>query len=156
MKIEKGIKQKQFSSQRLKALVNILFTASWFYSKQNKIFKTYDISWQQFNILRILKGQKGKPAALKMLSERMIDRNSNTSRLVDKLEKKGYVARRANEMDRRKVDILITQSGLDLADMATAETDELIHREINNLSEKEEIELNTLLDKLRGPECSRK
>ncbi|HKK62536.1 MAG TPA: MarR family transcriptional regulator [Bacteroidales bacterium] len=150
MKIEEEIKQKQFSSQRLKALVNVLFTASWFYSLQNTIFKKYDISWQQFNILRILKGQKGKPCSLKMLSERMIDRNSNTSRLVDKLERKGYVARHSNEIDRRKVDIVITPSGLDLAHLATVETDELVINEINSLTEEEEMKLNELLDKLRG------
>jgi DNA-binding MarR family transcriptional regulator len=150
MKIEEEIKQKQFSSERLKALVNILFTASWFYSMQNQVFKKYDISWQQFNILRILRGQQGKPSSLKMLSERMIDRNSNTSRLVDKLEKKGYVARKPNDIDRRKVDIMITAEGMDIAHEATVETDELVVNEINSLDEEEEKKLNELLDKLRS------
>ena len=155
MEIEEEIKQKEFSSERVKALVNILFTASWFYSKQNQIFKDFDISWQQFNILRILRGRKGKPASLKMLSQRMIDRNSNTSRLVDKLESKGYVARHSNEADRRKVDIFITKEGLEIANLASIETESLVQGNIDNLTEKEEIQLNLLLDKLRGPECSR-
>lgn len=155
MRIEEEIKQKEFSSERLKALVNILFTASWFYSQQNQIFKDFDISWQQFNILRILRGRKGKPASLKMLSQRMIDRNSNTSRLVDKLEKKGYVSRLSNDMDRRKVDIFITEDGLEIANLASLETEALIQKKINNLTEQEECQLNHLLDKLRGPEYSR-
>jgi len=155
MKIEEEIKQRQFSSERLKALVNILFTASWFYSQQNQIFKNYDISWQQFNILRILRGQKKKPTSLKMLSERMIDRNSNTSRLVDKLENKGYVVRSSNEIDGRKIDLFLTKSGLKIADMASIETEALIEKNIDHLTVEEEIHLNTLLDKLRGPECSR-
>lgn len=155
MRIEEEIKQREFSSERLKALVNILFTASWFYSQQNQIFKDFDISWQQFNILRILRGRKGKPASLKMLSQRMIDRNSNTSRLVDKLEKKGYVSRLSNDIDRRKVDIFITEDGLEIANLASLETEALIQKKINNLTEQEECQLNHLLDKLRGPECSR-
>jgi hypothetical protein len=85
MELEKEINQQKFPSQRLKVLINILFTSSWFNSQQNQIFRGYDISWQQYNILRILKGRKGQPASLKMLTSRMIDRNSNTSRLVDKL-----------------------------------------------------------------------
>ncbi len=155
MRLEKEIHQKEFSSERLKALVNIMFTASWFYGKQNQIFKKYDISWQQFNILRILRGRKGKPASLKMLSQRMIDRNSNTSRLIDKLEQKGYVERQHNEKDRRKIDIYITDNGLDIACHASAETESLVDNKINHLDPKEERILNTLLDKLRGSKCSR-
>ncbi len=155
MELEKEINQREFPSPRLKALINILFTSSWFNSLQNQVFKTYGISWQQYNILRILKGRKGQPASLKMLTSRMIDRNSNTSRLVDKLEKKGYVARTPNEIDRRKVDIYLTDLGLKVARQAAKDTEALMDQSINYLTTEEEAQLNNLLDKLRGPHCSR-
>ena len=93
MTIEEEIKQKKFKSETVKATINILFTSSHINVQQTQILKPYDISWQQFNILRILRGRNGEPTPLKMLSARMVDRSSNTSRLVEKLKNKGLLER---------------------------------------------------------------
>lgn len=150
MTIEEEIKQKKFKSETVKATINILFTSSHINVQQTQILKPFDISWQQFNILRILRGRKGEPTPLKMLSARMVDRSSNTSRLVEKLKNKGLLERLTNDHDRRKVDIFITEKGLRLVEEATHEMDEALENNICHLSEEELIQLNNLLDRFRG------
>ena len=88
MKIEQEIQQTVFESEYQKANINLLFTASWLNQKSAKALKPFNISWQQFNILRILRGMGDKPATIKILTERMIDKMSNASRLVEKLKQK--------------------------------------------------------------------
>ncbi len=149
MRIEEEIKQKKFKSEYIKADINVMFSANWISARQSHILKPYDISIQQFNILRILRGQHPKPAPLKLLTERMIDRMSNTSRLVEKLKKKGLVTRQVCETNRRQVDISITEKGLALVEKAS----ELIEGEreqSRNLTDEEIKQLNRLLDKMRG------
>ena len=149
MRIEEEIKQKKFKSEYIKADINVMFSANWIAARQSHILKPYDISIQQFNILRILRGQHPKPAPLKLLTERMIDRMSNTSRLVEKLKKKGLVTRQVCETNRRQVDISITEKGLALVEKAS----ELIEGEreqSRNLTDEEIKQLNRLLDKMRG------
>ncbi|MBC8753634.1 MarR family transcriptional regulator [Kordia sp. YSTF-M3] len=113
-------------------------------------FKQYDISGQQFNVLRILKGQKGKPANLATIQERMIDKNSNTTRLIDKLILKGFVERTICPENRRKVEIIITKNGLKLLDVIDPKLNRLEEDIMKPLTTTEAETLNILLEKLRG------
>ena len=112
MKIDEEIKSN-FESELHRATVNILFTYNWLNSMHTETLKPFKLSTQQFNVLRILKGQHPKPASVKLIAERMIDKNSNASRLIDKLLDKGYVERKSCEHDRRQVDIVLTEKGLE-------------------------------------------
>ena len=114
MGIEKDVNTDKFGGETKKVLVNILYTASWIRGRFNKTLKPYQLSEQQFNVLRILRGQYPEPAMLSLIQARMLDKMSNATRLVDKLEKKGLVTRKRNEQNRRQVNILITQKGLNL------------------------------------------
>src|SRR3989304_4112302 len=114
MKLEDEIKQSKFKSEQHKALLNVIYTASWINSIHVRILKKHSISPQQFNLLRILRGQHPKPATVNLLIDRMLDKMSNASRLVDKLVAKKFVERTQCENDRRAVDGLITKKGLSL------------------------------------------
>ena len=114
MKLEDEIKQSKFKSEQHKALLNVIYTASWINSIHVRILKKHSISPQQFNLLRILRGQHPKPATVNLLIDRMLDKMSNASRLVDKLVAKKFVERTQCENDRRAVDVLITKKGLSL------------------------------------------
>ncbi|MEP0713711.1 MarR family transcriptional regulator [Algoriphagus sp.] len=148
-KIEDAIQQKEFKDPFNKVVVNILYTQSYLVTAQNALFKPYDISPEQYNVLRILKGQAGVPITVSSIQERMLNKMSNASRLVEKLKSKGLVLRSECPNDRRQVDILITQKGLDLLHDLRPLLEQANKNFINlNL---EEIEtLNNLLDKLRG------
>ena len=147
-KIGDEIKQKKFDNEFQKLAVNVLFTSSWVSTRLNALLKPYDISVQQFNILRILKGQHPKPAPLKLLTDRMIDKMSNTSRLIDKLMKKNLVERKICAQNRRQVDIIITKKGLELLEKLSI----LIELQNNKVgvNEIEAKTLNELLDKFRN------
>lgn len=149
MKIEDEIKQKKFRNEFIKSEINLSFTSAWLEGRRTQILKPFGISIQQFNLLRILRGQHPKASPLKLLTDRMIDRMSNTSRLVEKLRQKGLVRREICEKNRRQVDIVITEKGLQLIE----ESSKVIENDITtqtNLTEQEAILLNTLLDKMRG------
>lgn len=148
-RIEEEIKQKKFESELQKLTINVLFTASWIQSRHLHLLKPFGISGQQYNILRILRGQQGSPAPLKLLTERMIDKMSNTSRLVEKLVKKDLVARAVCPGNRRQVDIIITQKGLDLLSEIGKKMD-LENNRLTHLSPDEQQQINNLLDKLRN------
>lgn len=150
MKLEEELKMDKFRSDYQRTMLNILFTSYWMEEKANEVFKTFGISMQQYNVLRILRGQKGKPANLFLIQERMIHKMSNATRLVEKLRLKGYVKRITCEENRRKVEITITEKGLQLLEdiepkIKKSETDTF-----SNLSEKEAVQLGRLLDKMRG------
>lgn len=149
MEIEKAIHQKEFANERERAIVNILYTSSWLTYIQMGVFKKYDISMQQYNVLRILKGQYPKPATVNMLIERMIDKSSNASRIVEKLRTKGLVVRSECPKDRRQVDVVLTQTGINLLTDCTKEV-YTIHAATDKLDEAENKELNRLLNKLRS------
>lgn len=151
MSIEKVIKQKQFPSEFVKAEVNLLYTSGWIENFNNKFFKPYDISMQQYNVLRILRGQHPKPATLGTISERMIDRMSNATRLVEKLRLKGLVSRELNPDNRRQVDILITEEGLELLQEIDSNF-AMLQGKFSRITESEARELNRILDKIRGDE----
>jgi DNA-binding MarR family transcriptional regulator len=133
-----------------KVVINLLYTENWLMDKINIVLKTYDISLQQFNVLRILKGQKGKPANLYTIQERMVTKMSNTTRLVDKLISKGYVKRVICESNRRKVEITITEQGKKFLEKVNPTIDEFENRITSGFSVEDLIQLNELLNKLRN------
>ena len=149
MKIEEEIKQKKFRSVYHKAHINVLFTASWLSQNSAQLLKPFKISWQQFNILRILRGMYPEPATVKLLTERMIDKMSNASRLVEKLKQKGLVERRVCPSDRRRVDVEITEKGLSVLEDISFIMEQELNQKMGNLSSEEADQLNQLLDKLR-------
>jgi DNA-binding MarR family transcriptional regulator len=150
MSIEKEInQQKPFKNNYLKAYVNIMYTASWINKQQSDAIKKFDLSIQQYNVLRILKGMGTEPATVKLLTERMIDKMSNASRLVDKLLAKNYLRRIECAFDRRRVDIYITDSGLEILEQASHALDSLLDETKKEISLDEAALLSELLDKLR-------
>lgn len=149
MKIEEAIQQKKFISEHQKAHLNILFTASWLNQRTTAVLKPYGLTWQQFNILRILRGRYPEPATVKLLTERMIDKMSNASRLVDKLLSKGLVERCTSQEDRRRVDVSITEEGLELLASASDDLERGLSFEDGKLNDDEAETLNELLDKMR-------
>lgn len=149
MKIEEAIQQKKFRDEFQKAHINVLYTASWMHQRSMQALKPFNISWQQFNILRILRGMHPEPASVKLLTERMIDKMSNASRLVEKLKQKGLVERKSCKMDRRQVDVLITDKGLQLLGLASDAMDEQMNDIRDNLTPQQAEQLNVLLDTLR-------
>ena len=149
MKLEDEIKQKEFKDVFLKADVNLVFTAAWQKAKMHQLLKPFDISIQQYNILRILKGQNSKSVPLKLLTDRMIDKMSNTSRLVEKLNQKNLIIRSICTDNKRQVEIKITENGFKILEQMTILIDQ---DRLNNrkLTEEEAITLSNLLDKMRG------
>ncbi len=148
VKIEEEIQQKSFHSSQQKAIVNLLYTQGIIGTKQHHALKPFGLSIQQFNLLRILRGQYPNPASVKLLTERMIDKMSNASRLVDKLLSKGLVERKSNEIDRRQVDIVLSEKGISILKSASKVMDGIM--ESFPLSDTEAEQLSVLLDKLRG------
>ncbi|MDD7887643.1 MarR family winged helix-turn-helix transcriptional regulator [Flavivirga sp. 57AJ16] len=135
----------KFPNNRVKALLNIIYTASWITSYQNDFFKPYGISPQQYNILRILNGAN-EPLNVQVIKDRMLERSPNATRLMDKLCAKGYIERIPSEHDRRVVKIVITDKGKKLI----ASIPHNINKDLlKNLNEDEAEQLSNLLDKMR-------
>lgn len=148
MELEKEIKLSKFKNEYQKLAVNILYTSNWLGAIHAKYLKKYKLTPEQFNILRILRGQYPNPATVNLLIDRMLNKMSNASRLVDKLKLKGLVDRKTSTNDRRAVDVLITTKGLELlAEIDKIEKDWL--KSLLNISVEEAERLNALLDKLR-------
>ena len=148
--IETEIKQPAFKSPAHRSQVNIIYTAAWISQKTATALRPLGLSIQQFNILRILRGRNGRPATVKLLTERMLDKMSNASRLVDKLKEKGYVQRQECEEDRRRVDIVITERGLEATNRASAAVEGAMQENLSQLSTDEHEQLSGLLDRMRG------
>lgn len=150
MKIEDEIKSTVALDDSKKIILNILYTQNVISDKLNEILKPYDLSGEQYNVLRILRGQKGNPANMCVIQERMIAKTSNTTRLVDKLLLKDLVTRNVCSVNRRKMEVLITQKGLDVL----AELDPKVIEHENffskNLNQQELEQLNILLEKFRN------
>ncbi|WP_430468066.1 MarR family winged helix-turn-helix transcriptional regulator [Winogradskyella ouciana] len=134
-----------FPNNRVKALLNIVYTANWITSYQNEFFKSYGISPQQYNILRILRGAD-EPLKVQTIKDRMLERSPNATRLMDKLCSKNLIERLPSEHDRRVVKIAITEQGLNLLKSIP---NDLNRDLIKNLSEEEAEQLSNLLDKMR-------
>lgn len=150
MKLEDEIKQKKFKNEFQKLALNIIFTGNWLNSNSIKTFKPFGISPQQYNVLRILKGQHPDAISVNCIAERMLDKNSNASRLVDKLKIKNLVKREVCERDRRQVDIAITDKGIDLLKQMESISDLIDAKIKSSLSDDEAAQLNLFLDKIRG------
>jgi DNA-binding MarR family transcriptional regulator len=149
MSLEKEIKQtKPFSSKKEKAIVNIIYTNNWIFLNYSKNLKKYDISNQQYNVLRILNGQNGKPITINEIIERMLDKMSNASRLVDKLLAKGLVSREQRQGNRRACDVILTEKGKSFLEEVKTDMN-LNEDKMSPLTDEEFDRLNELLDKMR-------
>ena len=149
MKLEEAIKQTAFKTEEERLVINLVYTSGWLSSEQNRFFKRFGISSQQYNVLRILRGQFPNPASVGLIQERMLDKMSNASRLIEKLKQKKLVKRSECSKDRRQVDVLITDDGLKLLEDIDKLNDEM-HSICNTLNQTEKKKLNELLDKLRN------
>jgi DNA-binding MarR family transcriptional regulator len=148
MKLEDEIHQKTFKTPKQKLAINILFTSNWLNSKYEYIFKGLDLTHQQYNVLRILRGQNPKPCSLKYIKERMLDKMSDTSRILDKLVSKGYASREVCPDDRRSINASISEKGLALLKKLDF-IDDITGDIFKNLPENKIEQLNELLDNLR-------
>jgi len=147
MGIEKDIQQTNFRNEFQKMSINIIYTANWLNEKMGQILSTEDITQQQYNILRILRGSDAPLSTLK-IRERMLDKMSDTSRIVDRLIVKDLVEKTACIKDKRLVDITVTKKGLQLLEKLDA-LNEQIDSILKGVSEKEAHTMNQILDKLR-------
>jgi DNA-binding MarR family transcriptional regulator len=150
MTLEEEIHQKVFRSEYQKSTINLIYTFNWVNEKVNKLFEPFDITQQQFNILRILRGA-GEPLSTLQIRQRMLDKMSDTSRIVDRLIKKGLVKKSVCHEDRRLVDILLTDKGKKLLQTMDVLNDE-IESIFKYLNVEEARQLNILLDKIRTSE----
>jgi DNA-binding MarR family transcriptional regulator len=148
MGIEKDIQQSKFRNAHQKAAVNLIYTLSWMKDKIKGIFDAEEITSQQFNILRILRGSFPKPLSTLQIRERMLEKMSDTSRIVDRLIAKGLVKKVVCKNDRRLVDVIITDKGKKMLERLDARQDE-IDGVLGKLSEKDANTLSDLLDKAR-------
>jgi len=149
MSINKEIKQASFSSEQQRLIMNLVFTGNTLSAESNRMFKKHDLTNQQFNVLRILRGQKGSAITVKDIESRMLDKSSNVSRLIDKLLNKEYVERVACCNDRRRVDIKIMDQGLTFLSSVDEEVSAIEKKYISAVSVEEAKLMNSLLDKLR-------
>jgi len=148
MRIEDEIKGK-FRNEYHKGIINLIYTTNQLNHGFHQVVKAHGLSIQQYNVLRVLRGFKSQPSSIGFLKERMLDQSSDVSRLVDRLVIRGLVQRTESEGDRRQKDVVITPEGLEILakmDHCEQQMDTLLH----HLSEKEVIQLNQLLDKIRG------
>ena len=150
MGIEKDISQAKFRSEYQKATINLIYTFNWMNEQIKNMLDQYDITPQQFNILRILRGA-GKPISTLQIRQRMLDKMSDTSRIVDRLIKKELVKKVVCEGDRRLVDVSISDMGLQLLNRIDSHQDDM-DSVFKNLDEEQAITLNNLLDKIRNAE----
>jgi DNA-binding MarR family transcriptional regulator len=147
MSLEKDINQKGFLNEHQKVMINIIYSANWVNEKLSPFFETADVTQQQFNILRILRGA-GEPISTLQIRQRMLDKMSDTSRIVDRLVKKGLVKKKACAFDKRLVDVSITARGKKLLETLDA-TEKNMQKICGALSETDAKTINKLLDKMR-------
>ena len=149
MNLEEEIKQTKFRSVYQKAALNLIYTASWLVGKQQGFFKQFGITPSQFNILRILRGQHPNKISGAEIKSRMLDRNSDIPRLLDRLLKKKLISKSPCANDKRAADIIITPDGLDMLGQIDSHLDESEKTNIH-LTKEEALQLSQLLDKTRG------
>ncbi|MGB8193126.1 MAG: MarR family transcriptional regulator [Chitinophagaceae bacterium] len=150
MSIEKDISQRKFKTEHQKAMINLVFTHNWMLERMKLFFEQADLTPQQFNILRILRGA-GQPLSTLQIRQRMLDKMSDTSRIVDRLIKKGLVKKVVCKTDRRLVDVSISDKGMKLLEKLDEMQDSL-DAILSNLNEADAKQLNKLLDKIRNSE----
>ncbi|MCL9808869.1 MarR family winged helix-turn-helix transcriptional regulator [Flavobacterium luminosum] len=150
MKIEEVIKSTVSLSDAKKVVLNIIHTEMLINENLNEVLKPYDLSPEQYNVLRILRGQKGKPANMCIIQERMIAKTSNTTRLVDKLLLKEFVTRNVCPENRRKIEVTITEKGLKILEDLDPKIDDHENNFAQKLTSEELGILNNLLEKYRN------
>lgn len=150
MNIEQVIKQSSFSNSYHKAIINLNYTGNWLRDEQTKIFKQFDLLPQHYNVLRIIRGSMPKPIAPKNIKEVLVDKASDLTRIIDKLEKKGYVKRNLCPSNRRQMDISITEKGLQLIEDLNEPFENFTASIQKNFTEEQAEQLSNLLDQLRG------
>jgi MarR family transcriptional regulator, 2-MHQ and catechol-resistance regulon repressor len=149
MGIEQDIQQAKFRNEYQKVAINLMYTYGWLSEKTKEMFASEDITPQQYNILRILRGSHPQPLSTLQIRERMLDKMSDTSRIVDRLMTKGFVKKGTCKKDRRLVDITISDKGKKLLEKFDTREDEL-DGILSNLNKKEAVILSDLLDKIRN------
>jgi DNA-binding MarR family transcriptional regulator len=150
MILEDALRQAPIEDLTFRSSLNLYYTQSRMAHFHSRVLRPFEISNQQFNILRILKGQNGKPIVVGDISNRMVDKMSNTSRLVEKMRLKSLVERTECPHDRRKVELMLTDKGLDLVKNASETMSQEIRKRMSKLDDQELVELNRILDKLNG------
>ena len=150
MTLENDIHQHVFRNEYQKSVLNLIYTFNWLNEKLNRAFEPFEVTQQQFNILRILRGA-GKPLSTLQIRQRMLDKMSDTSRIVDRLIIKGLVKKSVSEEDRRLVDVQLTDRGKKLLQQMDSLNDEF-DAVFRNLNTAEATKLNELLDKIRTAE----
>jgi len=148
MKIEEEIKQQKFKTPHQKAVINLIYTTSWMQGKQKDIFKTFNITIQQFNILRILRGQFPNSTSATEIKSRMLDKNSDVSRLLDRLLAKNIISKKTSSNDKRAADVNLTEEGLELLKAIDKKQNQIDN--VLLLNDEEALLLSDLLDKSRG------
>lgn len=149
MRIEEEINQKKFNNEFQKATVNLIYTNNWLTTKQKRFLGEYGITLQQFNVLRILRGQNPESISTSAIRDRMLDRSSDASRIVDRIHKQGLVQKKVCPTDKRLVDVKISSKGLKLLEKIDERAEEL-ESALGKLNVEEAKELNRLLDKMRS------
>lgn len=150
MSLEEDIKQeKGFANERHKAVVNIMFTDAWLRGRMSEILKPYDLTLQQYNVLRILRGSSPKALSTSCIRDRMLDKMSDASRIVDRLFKKGLLKRSTCSADKRLVDVFISEAGLNVLSQIDSSMNGF-NQSLSMITEDEAKLLNGILDRLRG------
>ena len=151
MKLEEAIKSTKFKNEIQKASINILYTAWWFKTTTCSILKEFGLTHEQYNVLRILKGKHPNEMCVKDIACRMIEKNSNVPRIIDRLEDKELVTRTQGASDARQTLIQLTQTGIEILASSTIKMTQMLGDTIN-LSNEEAVTLNNLLEKVRQKE----
>jgi len=148
---EEEIKQRAFKNDVRKAILNVIYTSNWIRDRHAHIFKEYGILQQHYNVLRIVKGRKGEAVSPGQILDVMLDKGRDLTRLVDKLVKKGLLVRKPSEINKRKVDITITEEGVKLTDLIEDRIEEWVQRNVG-IDEEKANQLSVFLDQMRGGE----
>ena len=148
MELEKEIKTTKFTSEVQKATINLLFTAHWLRTRINAFLKPYGLTQEQFNVMRILKGMHPDKMCVKNIGQRLIEKNSNVPRILDKLERKELVERSQSLCDRRETESFLTKKGLDLLDTVNSQL-VMDQAQVLPIDEQTALHLNELLEQIR-------
>ena len=149
MKLQQAIQQEEFTSDDQRITLNFLYTYNWFKEAQKIFFNPYDITSQQYNVLRILRGNYPNPYTTSQVRDRMLDKMSDASRIVDRLVKKGLVIRSVTKTDKRLVDVVISRQGLALLDRIDGPLEKFMSSAFSNLTINEKNLFIDMLEKIR-------
>jgi DNA-binding MarR family transcriptional regulator len=151
MKLETAIQTNKFKNELHKASINVMYSAWWLKTLLAKELKEFGLTLEQYNVLRILKGKHPESLCVKDIAERMIEKNSNVPRIIDRLVIKKLVKRGTSSQDRRETTILLTGAGLSILESSTQEVNKTINSQLS-LTDKEAEQLNLLVEKMRSVE----